>query len=42
MKINHRSDVVDVGCVIGIDETSEGLKMARERGYAISHTGIAS
>jgi len=40
MKISEMSDVLEVGCVIGIDETSEGLAKARERGYATSHTGI--
>ena len=40
MKIAAMSDVLEVGCVIGIDEASEGLAMARERGYATSHTGI--
>lgn len=40
MKISEMSDVLEVGCVIGIDESSEGLAKARERGYAISHTGI--
>lgn len=40
MKISEMSDVLEVGCVIGIDEASEGLAMARERGYATSHTGI--
>ena len=40
MKISEMSDVLEVGCVIGIDEASEGLAKARERGYATSHTGI--
>jgi len=40
MKIEQMSDVLEVGCVVGIDESSEGLVMARERGYAITHTGI--
>lgn len=40
MKIGEMSDVLEVGCVIGIDEKSEGLAMARDRGYATSHTGI--
>ncbi len=40
MKISEMSDVLEVGCVVGIDEQSEGLAMARERGFATSHTGI--
>ena len=40
MKISEMSDVLEVGCVIGIDEQSEGLAKAREFGYATSHTGI--
>jgi len=40
MKISEMSDVLEVGCVIGIDEASEGLAKAREHGYATSHTGI--
>ena len=40
MKIGEMSDVLEVGCVIGIDEHSEGLALARARGYATSHTGI--
>lgn len=40
MKISEMSDVLEVGCVIGIDENSEGLAKARERGYPTSHTGI--
>ncbi len=40
LKIQHMSDILDVGCVIGIDEASEGLAMARNRGFSTSHTGI--
>lgn len=40
MKIEQMSSVLEVGCVIGIDENSEGLAMARDRGFATSHTGI--
>ena len=40
MKISEMSDVLEVGCVIGIDEASEGLAKAREHGYPTSHTGI--
>ena len=40
MKISEMSDVLEVGCVIGIDEKSEGLAKARERGFPTSHTGI--
>lgn len=40
MKISEMSDALEVGCVIGIDENSEGLAMARERGFLTSHTGI--
>jgi len=40
MKISEMSDVLEVGCLVGIDEHSEGLALARERGYATSHTGI--
>ncbi len=40
IKIAETSEVLDVGCVIGIDEASEGLAMARERGFATSHSGI--
>lgn len=40
IKIAETSDLLDVGCVIGIDPNSEGLAMARERGIATSHEGI--
>jgi len=36
IKIAKSSDLLDVGCVIGIDPNSEGLAMARERGFATS------
>lgn len=40
IKIAETSDVLDVGCVIGIDPKSEGLAMARKRGFATSHEGL--
>jgi len=40
IKIAESSDVLEVGAVIGIDPNSEGLAMARERGFATSHEGI--
>jgi len=40
IKIAKSSDLLDVGCVIGIDPNSEGLAMARERGFATSHEGL--
>jgi len=40
IKIAESSDVLEVGCVIGIDPDSEGLAMARERGFATSHDGV--
>jgi acetaldehyde dehydrogenase len=40
MKIAETSKSLEVGCVVGIDENSEGLAMARDRGIATSHTGI--
>jgi len=40
IKIAESSDVLEVGCVIGIDPKSEGLAMAKERGFATSHEGV--
>jgi len=40
IKIAESSEVLEVGCVIGIDPDSEGLAMARERGFATSHEGV--
>lgn len=40
IKIAETSNVLDVGCVIGIDPNSEGLALARERGFATSHEGV--
>jgi len=40
IKIAESSDVLEVGCVIGIDPESEGLAMAKERGFATSHEGV--
>ena len=40
IKIAESSDVLEVGAVIGIDPDSEGLAMARKRGFATSHEGI--
>ena len=40
IKIAETSALLEVGCVIGIDPDSEGLAMARERGFATSHKGI--
>jgi len=40
IKIAESSDVLEVGCVIGIDQKSEGLAMARARGFATSHDGV--
>jgi len=40
IKIAESSDVLEVGCVIGIDPQSEGLSMARDRGFATSHDGV--
>lgn len=40
IKIAETSDVLEVGCVIGIDLKSEGLVMAREREFATSHEGL--
>ena len=40
IKIAESSDVLEVAAVIGIDPDSEGLAMARKRGFATSHEGI--
>lgn len=40
IKIADTSETLDVGAVVGIDPTSEGLAMARERGFATTHEGI--
>lgn len=40
IKIAETSKVLEVAAVIGIDPKSEGLAMARERGFATSHDGI--
>lgn len=40
IKIAETSKALEVACVIGIDENSEGLAMARERGIATSHDGL--
>jgi len=40
IKIAETSDTLEVGCVIGIDPDSEGLAMAKTRGFATSHDGI--
>jgi len=40
IKITESSDVLEVGCVIGIDPDSEGLTMANARRFATSYEGI--
>jgi len=40
IKIAESSGVLEVGCVIGIDPESEGLAMAKARGFATSHEGV--
>lgn len=36
----ERSEVLELTAVIGIEEESDGLKRARERGYEAVHTGL--
>ena len=36
----ERSQNMELAIVVGIDETSEGLAMAREHGIAITHEGL--
>jgi acetaldehyde dehydrogenase len=40
IKIDKSSSLLEVACVIGIDENSEGLAIARERGFSTTHEGI--
>ena len=40
IKILKGSDSLELAVVVGIDEKSEGLAMARERGVATTHDGI--
>ncbi|MDB5698664.1 MAG: Acetaldehyde dehydrogenase [Alphaproteobacteria bacterium] len=40
IKILKGSDSLELAAVVGIDEKSEGLAMARERGVATTHEGI--
>ena len=40
VKVAETSDILEVGCVIGVDAQSEGLAMARERGIQTTHEGI--
>lgn len=40
IKIAETSNILEVGCVVGIDPNSEGLALARERGILTSHEGI--
>ncbi|MDG1126406.1 MAG: acetaldehyde dehydrogenase (acetylating) [Hellea sp.] len=40
IKIDESSSVLEVACVIGIDANSEGLAIARERGFLTTHEGI--
>jgi acetaldehyde dehydrogenase len=40
IKILKGSDSLELAVVVGIDEKSEGLAMARERGVATTHEGI--
>ena len=40
IKIAETSDILQVGCVVGIDQASEGLAMAHKRGFATSHGGV--
>ena len=37
IKIDESSSVLEVACVIGIDANSEGLAIARERGFLTTH-----
>lgn len=40
IKVAETSPALEVGVVVGIDPDSEGLAMARERGFATTHDGI--
>lgn len=40
IKLAETSDFIEPALVVGIDESSEGLAMARARGIATCHTGI--
>ena len=40
IKIDESSSVLEVACVIGIDANSEGLAIARGRGFPTTHEGI--
>ena len=40
IKIEERSDVLDLAMLVGIDPDSDGLARAKERGVAATHEGI--
>ena len=40
IKVQERSDVLDLAMVVGIDPDSDGLQKARDRGIATTHSGI--
>ncbi|MEN9017505.1 MAG: Gfo/Idh/MocA family oxidoreductase, partial [Hellea sp.] len=40
IKIDESSSILEVACVVGIDKNSEGLAIAKKRGFSTTHDGI--